>query len=90
MYKVPLGQEESHANLQDERQNGLPPLGVIAELLAVVLVLADSPHGHLEHARSCEHVRRDALGHHGEGQPGEEFVRVVRARYVTEEIEGDY
>lgn len=83
--KVSLGQKERHAYLQDERQNGLPPFWVIAELLAVILVLADSPHGHLEHASSCEHVRRDALSHHGEGQPGEELVRVIRARYIADE-----
>lgn len=68
---------------QDERQNGLPAPGIVAKLPAVVLVLAQRPHGHLEHAGGGKQVGGNALRHHGEGQPREELVGVVRTGDVT-------
>lgn len=71
------------SSLQDERQNSLPALGIVTKLLAVVPVLAQSPHGHLEHASGSKEVRRNALGHHGERQPREELVGIIRTGHVT-------
>ena len=41
-------------DLNDERDDGLPALGVVLELLAVVAVLAQGPDGHLESSGEAE------------------------------------
>ena len=41
-------------SLNDERYDGLPVLGVVLELLAVVAVLAQGPDGHLESSGEAE------------------------------------
>lgn len=59
-----------HPRLDEERQDRLSSFWVVAELAPIVLVLANGPHGHLEHASGGEQIRGNALGHHGERQPG--------------------
>lgn len=60
-------------------------LRIFLELLPVVPVLAKGPHCHLVHASSCEHQCWEALGHEGEGEPGQEFIGVVGAGDKIEE-----
>lgn len=70
--------------LDEEREDGLAPR-VLVELLAVVPVLAEGPHGHLEAAGQGEQERRQTLGHDGEGDPGADLVGVVGTRDQVEE-----
>lgn len=46
-------------------------------------MLAQGPHRHLVHTSGGKQIRGDALGHHGERQPGEELVGVVGAGDVA-------
>ena len=70
--------------LNEEGEDGLTPR-IFVELLAVVPVLAEGPHGHLVGAGQGEQERRQTLGHDGERDPGADLVGVVRAGDQVEE-----
>ena len=70
--------------LDEEGEDSLAPR-VLLELLAVVPVLAEGPHGHLVGAGQGEEEGRQALRHDGEGDPGSDLVGVVGAGDEVEE-----
>jgi len=71
--------------LQDEGNDGLPPPGIVLELLDVIPVLAQGPHGHLVEAGQGEEQRGKTLRHGTERQPRSHLIGVVRAGHARKE-----
>lgn len=67
-------------HLEQEGDNRLSAR-IILELLLVVPVLAEGPDCHLVEASQGEEGGGEALGHHGEADPGPDLVSVVGARH---------
>ena len=65
-------------HLEQEGDNRLSAR-IILELLFVVPVLAEGPDCHLVEAGQGEESGGEALGHHGEADPGPDLVSVVGA-----------
>mmetsp|Transcript_32594 Transcript_32594/g.84179 ORF Transcript_32594/g.84179 Transcript_32594/m.84179 type:complete len:323 (+) Transcript_32594:543-1511(+) len=75
----------SREELVDEREDSLPVLGVVPELLLVVPMLASSPDYHLASTNNHEKVSCKCLGSNVEAQPRHNLKKVVGTRHQLEE-----
>lgn len=66
--------------LQHKWNDGLTRPWIILKFVAIVLMLAKCPNGHLIESGKSEQVSWNALRHYGERDPGADFIRVIRAR----------